>query len=148
MFATTSEKIQGVIHFFCFLLMFDNADRPSTNIGEERKRELTPPMADLSGIYQVSGSEGAKTYQGAATIKKVGEVYVVTWAMENNAQGVGIRVGDTFSVGWSQMDAKGSAVTVYTISPGPVLRGRWASIPGNGQTHQETLKFIKPFERE
>lgn len=115
-----------------------------------------PDVAELSGFYHYRGTEPSGTkYSGIATITKRGEVYVISWSTQGGSSytGIAIRQGDKLTAGWGM--PKGEiivrGVTSYRIEStkdGPVLNGRWATIPGNGKQQSETLTFLKALDPE
>ena len=109
------------------------------------KKLVEPVVGDLDGIYSCVGIQKDKQYVGAATVQKVGDVYLVNWSMAGD-KGIGIRTGDALAVSW--VNDLGHGVTVYKIEPGPKLVGRWAGVPGNARLHTETLHFLKAFPEE
>lgn len=109
---------------------------------------LPPPgqetLSNLEGVYVSEGKdEDGKTIRGAATIYKVGEVFLVQFitAQAGGSKGIGIRQGDTFAVGWVY-ENKGQGVTLYKIGA-KTLSGKWAGIPGKGRMNAETLTFVR-----
>lgn len=115
-----------------------------------------PDLADISGFYACKGREASGgIYTGVAVVTKRGDVYVVQWTLSGGSSytGVGMRQGDKLVAGWAmpKEDKIFRGVNSYTIqstASGPVLNGRWAAIPGNGQQHAETLTFLKKLEVE
>lgn len=120
---------------------------------------LTPPEilpipkelpGDLSGVYWVEGKDGQKDYDGMAWVKRYDEsVYLVQWSGGGqNTIGIGMRTGDTLSVGWVQErgDKTVRGVTVYSVRA-RTLVGRWVTLPGKGVA-RETLTLLKPLEGE
>jgi hypothetical protein len=112
-----------------------------------------PPACcdDISGYYLVKGQEaGGKAYAGVAIIERKREIFLVTWTVDRQAiVGVGVQVGDRLSVGWSAGQLRG--VNTYKIehkAKGPVLTGRWATVPGPGVVQHETLTFLHQGEPE
>lgn len=108
---------------------------------------------DLSGCYTCSGmtpasskGPGAK-YTGVVMIQRIKDMYVVSWNTggEMNSIGVGMRKGDTLSVGWKLKDTVG--ITVYKIN-GKILEGHYMSIPGSAHKSPERLKRVSRLEDE
>jgi hypothetical protein len=93
---------------------------------------------------------GGKTYSGIAVIAKKGEVYLVTWMIGSGSafSGLGIRQGNTLAVSWALAGERGMVrgVNLYRIESGPRLVGRWATLPGPGVLHSETLTFLKAID--
>lgn len=133
-----------------FIILFDVAMAAFTfaptpaETSPPAKDEPSAAVGDLDGIYSCRGKQGDKTYSASATIRKVGDVYLFEWSL--HARGIGVRKGDTISVGWT--NETGQGVTVYKIAPGPMLTGSWASIPGNGRTNAESLRFLRLLPNE
>ena len=113
-------------------------DRPRA---EKNKDKLLLPEAKLDGWYKLDGKQGKKSYAGMAMLRKIDDVYFVQFMLEGGSQtkGIGIRTGDKLAVGWTTGD--GTGVTVYQIDSNGVLTGHWASLPTDGQQHQETLTY-------
>lgn len=113
-------------------------------------------VTDLSGYYVVSGTEAnGKKYQGIALILKKRDIHFVSWLIPGNGafEGVGIKVGNSFSVSWSVQGDKGivRGVNLYQIEVGnarPSLTGKWAALPGPGIMNTETLRFLRPLDPE
>lgn len=108
---------------------------------------MAPPVGDLSGYYSCVGkSPNGKPYDAVVVVQKLGDVYGVSWAMGAQLiMGVGIRNGETLSVGWSVTGPDGRTVrgvNRYTIH-GRRMVGRWATIPGPGAMGEETLDWLK-----
>jgi hypothetical protein len=105
---------------------------------------------DLSGVYWVEGHDNKGPYDGVAWLKGRGEgVYMVQWSGEGESVvGVGLRTGDTLSVGWvaSRGEATARGVTVYRIHARSLV-GRWVTLPGKSPG-RETLTILKPLEVE
>ncbi len=93
---------------------------------------------DITGVWLIEGATSKGKYSGAATIERKGDVYLVRYT--TGSVGVGVRVGDTFAVSWS--DPNGHGVTMYRVGA-KSLAGRWASLPGNGAMHHERLSFLR-----
>lgn len=116
------------------------------------KAQPAPEQADIQGYYSCRGQEASgKPYAGVVTIRKIGEVYMVQWAVADGFTGIGLRHGNSLSVSWAILkdDKALRGVNVYKISePGPKLVGKWATIPGNGRILSETLVFLKALDPE
>lgn len=101
--------------------------------------ELEGPEG-LKGTYRiVTGKppEGSGSYTGTVSITPSGETYTVTWTLPAVAyNGVGIRRGDLFIVGWGE-EGKGAGVVSYEGN-GSELSGKWAA-PGGTQLGTEVL---------
>ena len=85
---------------------------------------------DLSGIWQLAGQEGDDAYHGAILIEQQedGSCKVATCTLDSMTRGIGIRKGNTLSVGWALQgkDRIIVGVTVYTISAdGKAMDGEW-----------------------
>lgn len=112
-----------------------------------------PPMVpdaketSLEGIYRSVSREGDKAaIVTAATIRKAGSVYIVQWS--TGTAGIGIRTSAGFSVGWTMETDSGKmfrGVTVYQVK-GRTLRGQWATLPGPGRLHEETMTWMGGLE--
>jgi len=120
-------------------------------VNGQTRLEETKPSGDITGYYSCKGIEtGGKQYSGVCVIYRRGEVYLVTWTTSGGSfSGVGIRVGDTLSVGWSApVEGKVlKGVNQYKLD-GKTLNGRWATAPGNGQVQTETLVWLKDLDKE
>ena len=119
-----------------------------TNPVPKGKIGLEAPVS-INGIYACKGSENpGKHYTGVTLIEQKGDVYVVQWMLRGSPSqaGIGIRTGNMLSVSWAVTNQKGTlvkGVNVYQIHPGPMLSGRWTTIPGDGMLKSETLTFVK-----
>lgn len=103
---------------------------------------------DISGVYEATGNDGKVDYNGIVRVEKIGQVYrflIVTWGKAEVVAGIGVRQGDSISVGWVDGHARG--VTTYKIA-GKALNGRWASLPGNGVVLNERLTFMRALPAE
>jgi hypothetical protein len=105
-------------------------------------------MIDIAGYYTCRGKEASgKQYTGIAVITKANEIYIVQWTIGvgSTFMGVGIRQGNTLAVSWAQGTEKGilRGINLYRIEKGPMLTGRWATLPGDGTLKTETLTFLK-----
>jgi hypothetical protein len=110
-------------------------------------------VLDITGYYTCSGKEtNGSRYTGIAVITKVKEIYVVQWTVGIGSTflGVGIRQGNSLSVSWAQPADKGvvRGINVYRIDKGPMLTGRWATLPGDGELKTETLTYLKKLGEE
>ncbi len=98
----------------------------------------TGNVGDLAGTYAVRGkAQGGGTYTGSLTIERAGEVYNVTWNLDDGTvvQGVGLLEGDLFSVAWDAGGAPG--LVVYRVGADGRLTGRW-TVAGEKTTWSET----------
>ena len=105
-----------------------------------------PGETTLEGIYRSVSKEGDKSIVTAATIRKAGSIYIVQWS--TGTVGIGIRTSAGFSVGWTMETESGKmfrGVTVYAIK-GRTLRGHWATLPGPGRVHDETMTWLGDIE--
>jgi hypothetical protein len=86
----------------------------------------------FSGTYAVTGTNpGVGAYKGRLTITQRGDVYDVRWSIANLKYfGVGVVVGDTLSVAYSDRDHTFFGVAAYEQSGGS-LDGRWAVSGGS-----------------
>lgn len=109
-----------------------------------------PDDADLPGYYICKGKQDGKPYSGVASIRKIGDVYLVHWYVGDGFYGIGIRQGDRFSVSWaaSKEGKITRGINVYRIEAGPKLIGKWAILPGNGQMSDESLLWLRAFDKE
>jgi hypothetical protein len=110
-------------------------------------------VVDIAGYYTCRGREAnGKPYTGIAVITKAKEIYVVQWTIGVGSTfvGVGIRQGNTLAVSWAQGADKGvvRGINLYRIEKGPMLNGRWATLPGDGTLKTETLTFLKRLGEE
>ena len=144
--------------FRCSLLMCALALCSSTLGMPDRKVQEKPlklaiePVIEIGGYYSCQGVDGGgKTYKGLAAISRQKEVYLVQWMVDVGTAftGIGIRQGNTLSVSWALPPNKEGVtvcgINVYKIHPGRLV-GKWATLPGNGVQHDETLTFLKGFE--
>ncbi len=111
-------------------------------------RDPLPPATqeDLSGVYWCEGKQGKKAYRGTVIVTRLGALYLFQWQLVAGLsyEGVGIRRGDTVSVGWTMDKSRGA--TAYHVLPGGRLDGRWVSIVGtgtDGESHTETLTLLR-----
>jgi hypothetical protein len=90
--------------------------------------EILEGPPELHGTYDIveaTGADGGGAYSGTVGIRKLDDVYELTWWIGNEEyKGVGLLKGDLFIVGWSTGLLSG--VTYYEIK-GRELLGRWAS---------------------
>lgn len=117
------------------------------------------PDVDLSGFYECSGEDSAgKKYSGVCHVVQVNQVHIVTWLTGGASfSGVGLTTisGDktVFSVSWA-IAKEGQimrGINVYAVSrrEGKLhMVGFWATAPGNGQRHRETLKWLKESKQD
>ena len=108
---------------------------------------LPPPRAvaqatqDVEGIWMVQGTEKGKEYGGAATIVRIGEVYLVQWIVRGtSSMGIGVRKEDQLAVSWRMGEVMG--VTLYRVGKDR-LSGSWATYPGDAVAKPEVLTFLK-----
>jgi hypothetical protein len=91
-------------------------------------REILKGSPELHGTYEIVeayGADGGPEYSGTVGIRKLDDVYHLTWWIGNETfTGVGLLKGDLFIVGWSSGILDG--VTYYEIK-GNELLGRWAT---------------------
>ncbi len=88
---------------------------------------------NLEGTYFVKGwnpgvDTNSQPYIGTVTIKKIGQVYQLNWAIADQQHGgVGFYYEDTkrLVVGWANLDQRFFGEVVYTIED-RVLNGIWA----------------------
>lgn len=94
--------------------------------------------ASLDGVFKITkGIVDGKNYTGTVTIKPTGSTYAVTWKLPSETySGVGIKEGDTLTVGWG-VGGKGAGVVSYTMN-GSTLDGKWAT-PGGTSLGSEVL---------
>lgn len=108
-------------------------------------------LADLSGYYSCTGEDAAgKPYSGVCSILRRGDVYVVTWTVGSGQGfgGIGLRTGNSFSVGWALPSGESGllirGINTYTIHPATRrLAGRWGTVPGKTSTGTESLEWLK-----
>jgi hypothetical protein len=118
----------------------------ATLMPEKNLADLPPPAdVDIEGYYSCSGKDANhEPYSGVVVIARRGDVYVVGWQIESNISvGVGIRQGNVLSVGFRGSEGMiGVCRYVIEVEDGkPTLKGSWATAPGDGRAHQETLTF-------
>jgi hypothetical protein len=123
-----------------------------------------PQAGDLAGVYRYKSSDSrGNTFTGVVMIRPYGKAYTVVYLVYADAEsdgipepvaGVGVRTGDTLSVGWSLRSAKGMAVgtSLYRVTiagpgdgectRGVHLQGRWTVLPGDGEVRREELRRI------
>ena len=96
----------------------------------------------FSGTYAVSGfNPGVGAYKGTLTIAPRGEIYDVLWTIgKASYAGVGVVVGDTLSVAYSDGTGKWMGVVGYRQLSDGTLDGRWAVYGGNTKTGTETAR--------
>jgi hypothetical protein len=84
-----------------------------------------PGLHGTYDIVEASGADGGPAYSGTVGIRKLDDVYHLTWWIGNEEYtGAGLLKGDLFIVGWSSGLLDG--VTYYEIK-GNELLGRWAT---------------------
>jgi len=89
---------------------------------------------NLEGTYFVKGwnpgvTTIAESYIGTLTIKKVGQVFQLNWAIANQRHsGVGFydEIGKKLSVAWFNSDSGDFGEVVYTVE-GTTLNGIWTA---------------------
>ena len=145
-------------------LIMSSASAPTDQPKEDKKAEkleAESPFGDIEGYYICRGVDnGNNKYSGICTIERKGGVYFVSWSLIGvNFSGIGIQtIRDNrayLSVSWATT-RDGTVIrgiNVYDANQGNpkhkvVFNGRWASMPGNGQTHPEALYFLKEFDKE
>lgn len=117
---------------------------PSTG-KSEIELKASVKVDSLAGFYAVR----ANGYQGMAMLLEAKPgICIVQYLTGNTSTGVGLRLGDNFSVGWStERDGKLTrGVTVYRIEAGergPVLHGKWVSLPGTVEPVEESLTWLR-----
>lgn len=96
----------------------------------------------FSGTYDVTGSNpGVGAYKGTLTIAPRGEIYDVLWTIgKASYAGVGVVVGDTLSVAYSDGTGKWMGVVGYRQLSDGTLDGKWAVYGGNTKTGTETAR--------
>lgn len=111
--------------------------------------ELLPPPVpaaeiDICGHYALEGATASgKGYTGTVLIAKVKGNYAVTWLLETGGicRGVGLREGDTLTVGAVQNDdVVAFRFTIGGAAGKPKLAGRYAM---NGIQGTETLTLLR-----
>lgn len=110
-------------------------------------RAQDTPLADLSGIWQLSGEDGDQAYHGVLLIEQQddGKFRVLSATLSGSARGVGIRKGDVLSVAWVQPqgDALVIGLTVYTIKDGgKTLEGEWRTLGPGKSPRTERAKWL------
>ncbi|MGH9901760.1 MAG: hypothetical protein ACRD68_08125, partial [Pyrinomonadaceae bacterium] len=102
---------------------------------------------DLNGVYKITrgtSATGGRRYSGTMTVKPRGEVYAVRWALARESfDGVGVRQGDVFVVGWGGDGGGGSGVAAYRVKERGTLEGRWAT-PAGTRLGSESLVMTAP----
>jgi hypothetical protein len=94
----------------------------------------------LNGTYGITGTNAGSNsaYKGNLSIKKVGTVYHLTWAVGSTSyNGVGILDGNTLVVGWGFGNAFG--VVKYATN-GNAAKGIWAMGGGNATGTEDLAK--------
>jgi hypothetical protein len=120
----------------------------ATLMPEKSLADLPAPAAvDIEGFYSCHGKDANREpYSGVVIVARRGDVYVVGWQIESNTSvGVGLREGNVLSVGFRGPEGT-TGVCRYAIEiedGKPILKGSWATAPGDGRSHQETLTFLR-----
>jgi hypothetical protein len=94
----------------------------------------------LNGTFGITGTNAGSNsaYKGNLSIKKVGTVYHLTWAVGSTSySGVGILDGNTLVVGWGFGNAFG--VVKYATN-GNAAKGIWAMGGGNAMGTEDLAK--------
>ncbi len=126
------------------------------NTPKQPPEKIGPPVdvatEPMEGYYSADGHEqtatGQKAYSGVCTIRKARDIFVVTWSINGSSfTGIGLMRGDTFSVGWGMPDGKVSGLNVYKLNSDGTLDGHWATFPGSGKAHPESLKLLRKFTK-
>lgn len=118
----------------------------ASSTGDLLGREVLEGPPNLDGSYEITDAWspiGNQGYSGKVIIKPRGELFDVTWRSGTSLQqGVGLRKGDTFVVGFG---GRGAGVVLYDAQADGKLVGRW-SIVGEPtpQAGLETLAPKKP----
>ncbi len=106
-----------------------------------RKRALRgADRSDVSGYYKYSSEdESGKSAEGEAIVERQGDSYSVVFKRGGGIAfvGIGIRDGDTFSVGWRNQLQSG--ISVYKIGADRKMTGKFTLLGGNGELHNESL---------
>lgn len=103
---------------------------------------------DLSGRYRSTTTDvDGQKLESDATIERVGDCYVVVYAVRGKTAfvGTGIRRGDVFALGWVSQRA---GVSLYRIEKGNRLVGEFAQVGGPGFLGTETLVPVPAARRE
>lgn len=104
-------------------------------IGPPRERPAEIEVVD--GIYAYAGEDALKPYRGAGTLLRRDKCYILRTT--NGVIGIGVRKGDTLSVGW-----QGGQVCIFKIEANGKLTGEWAN--GDGQLYPEVWELLKRVE--
>lgn len=125
--------------------------------GEPAKvKDKLPEEQDVAGFYHCVGQDDKDEYEGIVTIHKMPTklhryLYRVSWQLEGtNFVGLGKRSGDKLVVAWAGDGPRGILLrglhefVIATGKEGPTLKGKWISLPGSGNEHEETLTFLRP----
>jgi hypothetical protein len=107
-----------------------NADVPkadATNKNANSNADVAPVMADISGSYNVTGTnENGSPYRGALEVIKHGDVYQFRWNAGRQYDGIGIPNGGVVAVAFTEgSDGKGCGVVNYQILSDGTLDGKW-----------------------
>ena len=101
---------------------------------------------DIVGKYNVSNDPAAPPLPVSVTaeIERHGDGYQVTWSVPGGAayNGIAIRTGDVLSVTWGNRGSVG--LSVYHISKGPKLSGKYTFLGGPGIMAKEEFTPYKP----
>jgi hypothetical protein len=127
----------------------------SVPTAQEPKDKIKPvePIADLTGIYAVSGNDGDTGYSGSCLIVQAGEGVVLIWSTavhtENGmalsvVKGTGMRKGDMLCVSWG--NDKGNGINVYKVTD-KALRGDWLQSSALGRRNHETMTKVAPLPK-
>jgi len=99
-----------------------------------------PAEVDITGYYGEKDGEYTKiSRNGDNVFQYLNRQKSGDWI------GVGIREGDTLSIGWQKSDGRNLGVSVYKIEKGdkgPTLTGVWSPYPGGG-TVTDSLKWFR-----
>ena len=110
--------------------------------------EAPPTQVEVAGHYYAVGKMGEAEYEALCTVRKEGDVYILSWNTGSTV-GVGLRRGNTLSVGMRSGNSLG--VLVYQIERDeagkPKLVGVWTALPGEPIQHSETLTWLKELKQ-
>ena len=131
------------------LLFAGLASLADTPASKGQKLELAEPKAvDLSGLYEVRGTDLKSKYVGHCLLMRRGQGYIVNWLV-GGLSTVGAGIHDlekkTLSVSWSQMKGEQTVIglTHYHVN-GQSMKGWWVTIPGDWSAkHHESLTWVK-----
>lgn len=103
-------------------------------------------VLEITGHYYVAGTEAGVEYESLVTIRQRKDAYLLR-GNTGGMVGVGLRNGNTLSVGISNNDG-GIAVARYSIERDaagkPRLVGKWTT--PEGELHTETMEFLRPLK--